>query len=211
MRRLILRAGLATAPLALFGAAGCTSGPLIDNAGLIQADFGPACPNPVFIPRGPNDYACVFEKVIDVISDTFEISEASRYDGRIKTHPKIAPGLEQPWKSGSPDLSERLLVTLQTYRYHAEVVITTGDHGGYLIYVTVYKELEDLPQPARATAGAAAFRSDNTVERQFEVVDPSVVEGNWIPKGRETHLEQTILQKIQKGLEVGKNCGCPGD
>ena len=205
MRRLILRAGLATAPLALFGATGCISGPLIDNAGLIRSDLGPACANPVFIPRGPNDYACVFEKVIDVLSDTFEIAYANRYDGTIRTHPKIAPGWEQPWKSGSPYASERLLVTFQTYRYRGEVTITPGEHGGYLIYVTVFKELEDLPKPVRATAGGAAFRSDNTVERQFEVVDPTVVEGGWVPKGREVHLEQAILQKIQKGLELGKS------
>lgn len=205
MRRLILRAGLAAAPLTLFGTAGCTSGPLLDNAGLIRSDLGPACANPVFIPRAPNDYACVFEKVIDVLSDTFEIAYANRYDGTIRTHPKVAPGLEQPWKPGSPDVSERLLATLQTYRYRGEVAITPGEHGGYLIYVTVYKELEDLPRPVRATAGAAAFRSDNTVERQFEVVDPTVVEGGWIPKGRELPLEQAILQKIQKGLEPGKS------
>ena len=109
-----------------------------------------------------------------------------------------------PWKSGSPDVSERLLVTFQTYRYRGEVTITPGEHGGYLIYVTVFKELEDLPKPVRATAGGAAFRSDNTVERQFEVVDPTVVEGGWVPKGREVHLEQAILQKLQKRLEPGK-------
>src|SRR3954468_11124262 len=158
MRRLILRAGLATAPLAVFGATGCTSGPLIDNAGLIRSDFGPACANPVFIPRGPNDYACVFEKVIDVLSDTFEIAYANRYDGTIRTHPKIAPGLEQPWKPGSPDGAERLLATLQTIRYRADVTIQPAEQGGYLVQVVVFKELEDLARPIRQTAGAATFR-----------------------------------------------------
>jgi hypothetical protein len=31
-------------------------------------------------------------------------------------------------------------------------------------------------------------------------VDPTVVEGGWIPKGRESCLEQAILRKIQKEL-----------
>jgi drug/metabolite transporter (DMT)-like permease len=34
--------------------------------------------------------------------------------------------------------------------------------GGYLVAVAVHKDLEDLPGPIRATAGAAAFRSDVT-------------------------------------------------
>jgi hypothetical protein len=34
------------------------------------------------------------------------------------------------------------------------------------------------------------------VDRQFEVVDPSVVDTNWIPKGREVYLEQEILKRI---------------
>ena len=59
---------------------------------------------------------------------------------------------------------------------------------------------EDLQRPIRATAGAAAFRGDNTVDRQFEVVDPIFLDSNWIPKGRDTALEEVILQRIRKCL-----------
>ncbi|HEX4589747.1 MAG TPA: hypothetical protein VH120_07450, partial [Gemmataceae bacterium] len=134
--------------------------------------------------------------------------EANRYSGVIRSHPKIAPGLDQLWKPGSPDGAERLLATLQTIRYRCEVTIQAvqadpnqpSAPGGYLVQVIVYKELEDLPRPIKATAGAAAFRADITVDRQFEVVEPTVIETNWIPKGREPYLEQEILKRIHRDL-----------
>ena len=105
--------------------------------------------------------------------------------------------MEQPFKFGSPDLRERLLAMLQTIRYRGEIGIEPAPQGGFNVQVVVYKEVEDLARPIRATAGAASFQSDNTVDRQYEVVDPSVIDANWAPLGRETHLEQAILQRIQ--------------
>jgi hypothetical protein len=178
-------------------AGGCASGPVMDNPALIRPDPNVTLDNPVFIAQGPPAYGKVFEKVFDVVSDYFEIAEANRYDGRIETFPRIAPGLEQPWKPGSPDFYQRLLASLQTIRYRASVQIQPADNGGFFVSVAVYKELEDLPRPVRQTQGAAAFRTEPTVERQFEVIDPTVLEANWIPVGRETALEQVILQRIE--------------
>lgn len=158
----------------------------------------PSIENPVYVPLGPQSYGVVFEKVIDILNEYFEISVANRYDGRIETFPRVAPGLEQPWKPGSPDFDQRLLATLQSIRHRAEVLIRTADDGGYFVQVTVYKELEDVPRPIRATAGAATFRTEPTVERQFEVIDPTVFESTWIPFGRDTLLEQVILERIKK-------------
>jgi hypothetical protein len=124
------------------------------------------------------------------------VSFSNRYDGRIETFPRIAPGLEQPWKRGSPDFSQRLLATLQTIRHRAIVLIQPADDGGYFVDVKVFKELEDLARPSRATAGAAAFRSDNTLQRQFEVIDANVVSFSWIPLGRDVKLEQVLLRRI---------------
>jgi hypothetical protein len=62
--------------------------------------------------------------------------------------------------------------------------------------VKVFKELEDLDRPIRATAGAAIFRADNLIERQSEVIDASVYEVMWIPVGRDEKLEQEILRRI---------------
>lgn len=185
------------AALAL-GACGCAAGPLLDNPALLRPDPNACVENPVYIPLGPPAYGTVFEKVLDTIDDYFEISYANRYDGRIETFPRIAPGLEQPWKPGSPDFRQRLYATLQTVRHRASVLIQPADDGGFFVQVTVFKELEDLPRPTRETAGNASFRGDLTVERQFEVIDPTVYESNWIPIGRDAKLEQVLLQKLKK-------------
>lgn len=180
---------------------GCMSGPLLDNPGRVGAAASPApCANPVYLPHGPGAYGDVFERVLDVVSGdfNFEIFYSNRYDGRIESFPRIAPGLEQPWKPGSPDFPQRLLATLQTIRHRAMVLITPADDGGFFVDVKVFKELEDLAKPTRATAGAASFRSDNTLERQFEVIDPSVADSHWIPLGRDLKLEQAILNRLTR-------------
>jgi hypothetical protein len=178
-------------------AAGCMTGPILDNPALVRPDPTVAVENPVWMPSGPGAYGKVFENVLDIVDDYFEISYANRYDGRIETFPRIAPGFEQFWKPGSPDAYQRLLATWQTIRHRATVLIQPADDGGFFVQIAVYKELEDLPRPTRATAGSAAFRSDPTVERQFEVIDPTVYESNWIPIGRDAALEQLILQRLR--------------
>ena len=184
--------------------AGCASGPFVDNPVSIGDPQLTTEPNPTFVPLGAPEYGCVFESCIDVIDDYFEISLANRYDGRIRTFPRVAPGIEQPWRLGSPDGAERFLATLQSYAYVCDVIIQPGDNGGYMVSVVVNRFLEDLPQPIRALAGVAAFRSDNDVDRRFEVVDPDRPESNWIPKGRECYLEQQLICKIQDRLSRRK-------
>jgi hypothetical protein len=149
---------------------------------------------------GPEAYARLFEAVLDVLDDDFDIAIASRYDGRIETVPRIAPGFEQPFKPGSPSVYERLLATCQTYRNRCFVVIHPSD-GGYLVNVTVFKELEDLPNPTREQSGSAAFRTDENIDREHEIVDPIVISNVWIPKGRDVAFEQKILRKIRWKVE----------
>jgi hypothetical protein len=179
---------------------GCATGPLFDNPALVRADPDLHVENPVYVPQGGYAYNVVFERVLDVVSEYFEVSYSNRYDGHIETFPRIAPGLERLWNPGSPDCYQRLQASWQTIRHRGSFLIEPAPDGGFFVHVTVFKELEDLPRPTRATAGAAAFRSDPTVERQFEVIDPTVFESNWIPMGRDCELEQVILQRIQKCL-----------
>jgi hypothetical protein len=183
----------ATAALCL---GGCATGPLLENPLLLRVDKVNPVENPIYIPQGPMSYARVFEKVLDVLDNYFEIAYANRYDGRIETFPAIAPGIEQPWKPGSPDFPQRLLAFFQTIRHRAIVLITTADDGGYFIDVKVLKEEEDLESPLRATAGTANFRITPTLERQFEVVEPTLFEYRWIPIGRDYKLEQVLLERI---------------
>jgi hypothetical protein len=177
---------------------GCVTGPLQENPVLIRPDNNPSAENPgsIWIPQGPHSYGLVFEKVLEVVSDYFEIAYSNRYDGRIETFPRIAPGLGQPWKGGSPDFYQRLLATLQSIRHRAIVLIRPAEDGGFFIDVQVYKELEDVAQPSRATAGTAIFSTYPTVERQNEVVDATTYESVWIPIGRDHKLEQVILDRL---------------
>src|SRR5437868_9502949 len=165
MGRVLIVAGLAV----MLG--GCASGPLMENPLPLRINQVASHENPLYIPQGEMAYARVFEKVLDVLSDYFTITYQDRYSGRIETLPTVAPGIEQPWKPGSPDLYQRLLAFFQTIRHRAIVQITTARDGGYFISVQVLKELEDLPNPTRALAGDATFRLQSTMQRQFEVVE----------------------------------------
>lgn len=155
--------------------------------------------NPLYVALGPREYGQVFENCLKVLGDYgFVIKESNRYDGRIETVPRVAPGLGQFLKSGSPDLYDRLLATTQTYRHRIFMTIQPADQGGFFIEVAAFRELEDLARPLRSTVGAAIFRNDNTVERQFEVIDPTVYEANWIFKGRDGPLEQELIRRLKR-------------
>jgi hypothetical protein len=193
MGRTAIMAWIAATILCL---AGCSTGPLQENPVLLRPDRFIAQANPLYIPQGPTAYRKVFHKALDVVDDFWEIAYTDFYEGRIETHPSIAPGIEQPWKPGSPDFNQRLLAFFQTIRHRCIVLITAADDGGYFIDVKVLKELEDLPVPLRSTAGSASFRINSTIERQFEVIAQPMYEPNWIPIGRDTKLEQVILERL---------------
>ncbi len=191
--------------LAVLMCSGCASGPPVDrmqpiDVAVVEQDFE----NPILISPGIQDpvtYAEVFERVESVVSDYFEIAYPNRYDGRIICKPRIAPGYEQPWKSGSPNIHERLLATLQTMRNRCQVQIRAAQNGGYYVQVIVFKELKDDPQPSLPNAGRASFQETPSVDRQFEVVDPNLPNNTgerWIPKGRDFAIERAILRKIQR-------------
>lgn len=167
-----------------------------ENPVLIRPNKPSVVNNPVYLPLGPASYGAVFEKVLDVVDDYFEIAYTNRYDGRIETFPRIAPGLGQPWKGGSPDVYQRLLATLQTMRNRAVVLISPAEDGGYFVDVKVYRELEDLAQPIKANTASAVFRNDLGVERQFEIIDATTYDAIWIPKGRDLCFEQEILDRL---------------
>ena len=162
--------------------------------------------NPVYIPLPPNDYGRVYETILQVLGDYgFEIAETNRYSGHVEAVPRVAPGLLLLLKPGSPDLYDRFLASLQTYRHRVSVVIETADpqpadHGGYFVKFIVRKELEDLPRPLRSSVGGAVFRSEHTVERQTEVIDATFFEPNWMNRGRDTAVEQELIRRFKNAL-----------
>jgi hypothetical protein len=190
------RIGVAWALLA----AGCATAPPLDNPALVRVPSG-GIENPVLVSPGiPTAvaYQEVFEKTIDVLDDYFELLPPNPYDGRILTKPRIAPGYEQFWVPGNPDARNRLLATFQTIRQTARAEIRAGERGGYLVYIVVDKELEDLARPTQVRIGNAAFQESPTVDRQLEVVGAdATADLGWFRVGRDYALEQRILERIR--------------
>lgn len=191
------------AGLSIAIASGCAAIPPQDNPANVRvAD----CENPILVSPGEpsgNGYAKLYETVIDVLDDDFELKPTSRYSGQIETFPRVAPGYEQPWKGGSPDVRERMLATLQSIRHRAAVQILAGERGGYRVFVEVFKELEDLPKPlgvsgAAVPPGVAIFQDAPSVDRMAEVTAVEAVgTRQWIPQGRDFAFEQKIIRKIR--------------
>jgi hypothetical protein len=182
-------------------AGGCASAPPLDNPVLVRNKPTDCVENPVLVSPGAptgRSYQEVFEKTIDILDDYWVVKVADPYDGKIVTVPRIAPGYEQFWKSGNPDPRERLLSTFQSTRQTAVVTFRIGERGGYLVYVEVIKELEDVPRPGRATP--AVFQESPTVDRVLDVIGPPAAPGRgWFVIGRDYATEQLLLQRIREG------------
>jgi len=195
--------------LPTFVLAGCMTGPQFDNPTRIPGDVVPVSsdsPILVYPDRPPGEaYSDLFEAALDAVDDFFPIAYANRYEGRILGKPTISPGFEQIWKPGSPDKYERALVTLQAYRYRCEIRIKEADPGGYFVQVSVRKELKDYPTPGGQVVAVPLFGDSGAFERdRFLVVDPDATSpivnpgDRWIPKGRDTAIEQAIITKLKK-------------
>lgn len=196
--------------LALLLALGCQNLSPVIEAPSVPVPSISAAPcqdqNPVFIPLPKHEYGRVMEALLTVLHDYgFEVAEANRYSGHIEAVPRIAPGLILFLKPGSPEIFDRLLCTTQTYRHRVTIVIQPADpqgaeHGGYFVEFVVRKELETIAKPIKSTIGMAAFRNEQTVERQTEVIDASIFDPAWIYRGREAPLEQELIRRFQAAL-----------
>ena len=178
--------------------AGCTRPWLIDAPPQILA---PYYPNPIFVQA--RDPLILWENLVDVVDNYFEIASESPVrdlggvvtEGRLETRPKIGATLLEPWHRDSPDRYSRLEATLQTVRRRAEIRVSPRD-GGYWISVQVFKELEDLAMPSGATASSATFRNDSSLNRVESPIGEAETHSGWIPLGRDTALEQRIVEEI---------------
>ena len=188
---------------ALAAGAGCASGPLAGNPMFAApGTFHSDVENPLFLAPGQtaDGYNVVFDQVYDILDEYFDIAYANRFDGTIRTEPLLSAGYADIWRLNLYDHAENLEATFQTVRRFAAVRIFPADLGGYYVDVRVYKELEDLPQPLYSGTGAAIFRSEAPIERQFEVVAAPVLSFGWIPLGRDHSFEQVILSRLKDCL-----------
>jgi hypothetical protein len=152
-----------------------------------------------------------WEQIADVTTDYFQIMREVRArrsgglvsEGFIETAPQGGATILEPHRRDSVGDFNRWESTLQTIRRRC-LVRVTPDPGGYLVGVEVLKELEDLPRPEQATAGAAILRTDGSLPPR-EVYDVSRTAESvvWIPLGRDVALEQQMLAEIRARLGGG--------
>lgn len=201
-------------PLAPAGPVAFAPPPLGESGGAIAPEFGlpgaevitPGLPNPLKVPVGNHDFA--WDQIVDVVSTYFPIAREERVridsqmwtEGRVETPYQVGATLLEPHRKDTVGTFNLWQSTLQTIRRRA-VVRVVPEPDGYLVDVQVDRELEDLPRPEQATAGAASIRSDGSL--------PSAARGevsrtgwspDWIPLGRDIPLEQEMLAEIQERL-----------
>ncbi|MDR1385338.1 MAG: hypothetical protein LBJ67_16035 [Planctomycetaceae bacterium] len=166
-------------------------------------DNVPPAKNPMYI--ASNDADMVWDRVVDAVDDYFEIEREEPVrlygsEGRIDTHPRIAATYLEPWFSDSVTAEERLESTCQTIRRRATVRVVP-ENIGFSIFVSVYKELEDMQRPLGSNSGTASFTYTNTINTINNNITDAPVSSGWISQGRDPALEQRILLKIRYNLE----------
>ncbi|RUL88479.1 hypothetical protein [Tautonia sociabilis] len=186
MRSRPLLAALLAAAIAPAGLTGCAT---IRNRTVY--------PNPMVVHATSFDAA--WDATVHALDEDFEIDEENRLARRISTFPETAATIVEPWRRDSIGLRQRLEATLQTYRRFAIARVEPVE-GGFEIDVEVWKELEFLDRPERATGAQAAFPQDYQINRSREVIGPVAPPLGWLPKGRDFALEQRILRRIEREL-----------
>jgi len=203
------------------------TGPLADIApgGMMSPQFGlpagpeamPPLPSSISVPVANDEWA--WDQIADVVSDYFTIvaEQPARRGGEVGSEGRIDTAWQdgatwlEPHRNDSVGSFNRWESTFQTIRRRAAIRVTPSASpspswegaggGGYTIEAVVDKELEYLPHPERATAGAAAFRNDGSLpSRREEPVSRTRASPSWIPLGRDPPLEQRMLAEIHARL-----------
>ena len=157
--------------------------------------------NPSFVATA--NHECLWERVVDVVDDYFAIEREEPVrvagsvltEGRLDTFPLVGSTLLEPWRHDSANVYEQLESTLQSIRRRAVVRVVPADRG-FWVDVAVFKELEDVVSPYAGTAGSATFRHNTSLVRVIDPINEQEVHDGWIPRGRDTALEQRILQEL---------------
>jgi hypothetical protein len=194
--------------------AGAVAAPPVGIAPLPQAAIAaPGLANPIAVPVIDEELA--WDQIVDVVSDYFTVAREQRArrggdvwsEGRIETAHQTGATWLEPHRGDSVGTFNRWESTFQTIRRRA-VIRVIPDAAGYLVEVVVEKELEDLPNPEKATAGAATFRTDGSLpSRRLEEVSRTRSSPRWLQLGRDPALEQQMLAEIHarlSGVSVGQ-------
>ena len=158
-------------------------------------------PNPLPLPPVEDDF--IWSQVVDAVDDYFRIareqpvqnSDGILLDGRLETSYQVGASIFEPWRKDSTNGFERLQSTLQSIRRRA--IVTVRPNGAaYTIEVVVQKDLEDTNRSQSAAESGVSTRHDGSMVRQSDAFDNSPITLGWIPLGRDTSLEQVILNDI---------------
>jgi hypothetical protein len=180
-------------------ASGCATSEWLHTSRVTQIfSPQPVADNPLVVPI--NDFEAVWNKTVAEVGTYFEIASENRLSRTIITEPKIGATVLEPWLGDSVTIGDRVESTLQTMRRFAVIKIDPAPAGGFLVKVEVHKELEDMVKPDRQAAGRAVFNNDFPVNRVREVVGPVPVASGWIPRGRDSNLEQAILSGVRNAF-----------
>ncbi len=186
----------------LLAAGGCTSAPLVSSA---EGQATVLAPNPALIPT--TDHELLWQALVDTVDDYFRIrrEEPVRQfgnvltEGRLETFPEVSATVLEPWRWDTATSYDRWEATLQTMRRFAQVRVMPAT-GGFQVEVQVFKELEDVRRPEFSSASDAVFPHTNAMQRLGELVPDQPIHQGWIPKGRDTALEQQILARLRARL-----------
>lgn len=183
---------------------------------------------------GPATDGQVWNQVVDTVDDYFRIAVqqpvVSRggliVDGRLETAYQVGGSLFEPWRKDSTSGFERLQSTLQSIRRRAIVTVrpAVASSGGlnassasgsfersvvqvdgYVIEVVVTKDLEDVDRAQGTTGSTVAARHDGTIVRRDDAGGDSPITLGWISQGRDSQLEQRILNQIVERLSIIKS------
>lgn len=158
-------------------------------------------PNPLELPPLADDF--LWLQIVDTLDDYFRIarqqpvvnSRGVVLEGKIETSYKVGGSIFQPWQKDNTTGFERLQSTLQTIRRRA-IVTVRPETTGYSVEVIVQKDLEDTDRTQHATESIIGTRHDGSRTSRADRFGDSPQTLGWIPLGRDTTLEQTILKDI---------------
>lgn len=201
---------LAFVPLLWALASGCSTAPVGSWPG------GAVMPteNPLFVSSMDREF--LWNQIVDAVDDDFQIEREQRMEvlggvvteGTIETFPTTGSTIFEPWRGDSTWGFQRQYATLQSIRRRASVRVTPGP-GGYLVALVVTTELEDLGRPEKAMAGAVLLEdADSPASGEQRRMTGAATLG-WIPMGRDTSLEQKILDDIRQRLGQVGPVGAP--
>jgi len=180
-------------------------GPEIEENYLREEAELPRLENPLVVPV--KDRNLLWNILVDTVEDYFVIRHEEQIqlvgntltEGYLQTAHADAATMLEPWRKDNASGFDQLYATLQTIRRQAEIHVRPSREG-FRIEVTVHKLQEDLAQPEYATVGGATLRHSATHSRPRDLGIVTTETLGWIPAGRDTALEQLILNDLQQRM-----------